>query len=74
MATTNELKQLQIACELGKLVTEGKNYRELFNEDAIRRLILWYFLNKSKEKGASPATEKILVLSQAVRQLLGKLA
>jgi len=55
-------------------VTEAKITREYFNENIVRRLVLWYFLNKSKEKGASPATEKILVLSQVVRQLLGKLA
>jgi hypothetical protein len=40
----------------------------------LRKLILWYFLNKSKEKGASPCTDKILSLSQTVRKLLTQLA
>lgn len=33
-------------------------------------MLLWYFLNKSKDKGLSPATEKILLLSQIVKKLL----
>lgn len=36
--------------------------------------MLWYFLNKSKDKGVSPATEKILVLSQTVKKLLTQMA
>ncbi len=35
---------------------------------------MWYFLNKSTEKGASPSTDKILFLSQTVRQLFTKMA
>ena len=40
----------------------------------IRKLLLWYFLNKSKDKGVSPATEKILILSQTVKKLLTQMA
>ena len=45
-----------------------------FNEESIRKLLMWYFLNKTKEKGASPATEKILLLSQTVKKLLTQMS
>ena len=74
MATTAELKQLEVASELAKLLTEQKPAKEHLTEPALRKLFLWYFLNKTKEKGASPATDKILALSTTVRQLLAHLA
>ena len=40
----------------------------------MRKLLLWYFLNKTKDKGASPATDHILLLSQTVKKLLDELA
>lgn len=70
MATTHDVKQLEITCEFVKLVLEEKNLKqEYFSENNIHKLMLWYFLNKSKEKGASPATDKILFLSQSVKSL-----
>lgn len=74
MATTVDLKNLDVACELAKLVVEGKLERDNFKVGALRKLILWYFLNKSKDKGQSPSTDKILFLSQTVRKLLTQLA
>ena len=56
MANTSDVKNLEVACELGKLVTEDKIREEDVTDSTISRLILWYFLNKSKDKGISPAT------------------
>lgn len=39
----------------------------------MRLLVQWYFLNKSKEKGLSPATEKLLYLSQSIRNLFQRM-
>ena len=74
MATSSDSKNLEIACELGKLIVEGKINQENYNETGVRKLLLWYFLNKSKDKGASPATEKVLLLSQTVKKILSKMA
>lgn len=70
MATSSDLKNLEIACELAKLIVEGKIKEEDYTEAGIRKLLLWYFLNKSTEKGASPATDKVLLLSQSVKKIL----
>ena len=74
MANTSDVKNLEIACELAKLVTEDKTNEENISESGIKKLILWYFLNKSKDKGVSPATEKVLLLSQTVKKLLTQMA
>lgn len=40
----------------------------------MRLLVQWYFLNKCKEKGQSPATDKLLYLSQSIRNLFQRMA
>lgn len=74
MATTQDIKNLEIACQLAKLVVESNVTEDNFNETGIRKLLLWYFLNKTKDKGTSPATEKILLLSQTVKKLLTQMS
>ena len=74
MASISDLRNLEVACEIGKLVVEGKLDQEHLKEESVRKLLLWYFLNKSKDKGCSPCTDKILFLSQTVKQLLTRMA
>jgi hypothetical protein len=74
MASISDLRNLEVACEISKLVVEGKLDQEHLKEESVRKLLLWYFLNKSKDKGSSPCTDKILFLSQTVKQLLTRMA
>lgn len=74
MATTQDIKNLEIACQLGKLVVEGNTSDDKFNEAGIRKLLLWYFLNKTKDKGSSPATEKVSLLSRTVKKILTQMS
>jgi hypothetical protein len=69
-----EVHQLEISCDLLKLLLESKISREHFSEENVRLLVQWYFLNKSKEKGQSPATDKLLYLSQSIRNLFQRMA
>ena len=55
-------------------MVESNVTEENFNEAGVRKLLLWYFLNKTKEKGVSPATEKVLLLSQTVKKLLTQMS
>ena len=72
-ATVNEVHQLEVSCELLKLLLESKVNSDHFSEENIKKLIQWYFLNKSKDKGLSPATEKLLFLSESTRTLFQRM-
>ena len=73
MATISDVLQLEITCEFAKLALEQEEIpKQQLTLENIKKLITWYFLNKTKDKGISPATDKILHLSDSVRSLLNK--
>jgi hypothetical protein len=63
-----------VSCDLLKLLLESRIPKEHFSEDNVRLLVQWYFLNKCKEKGQSPATDKLFYLSQSIRNLFQRMA
>lgn len=66
MALPEDVVNLEIADEFAKLVAENKIEEKGFTEDSIRTLVGWFFMNYSKEKGSSPATDLLLNLSKSV--------
>jgi hypothetical protein len=73
-ATVLEVHQLEVSCDLLKLLLESKINPEHYNESNIKKLIQWYFVNKSKDKGLSPATDKLLYLSINIKSLFQRMA
>lgn len=66
MALTDDVVKLEIANEFAKLVAENKIDERGFNDENVRILVGWFFMNYTKDKGSSPATDILLDLSKNV--------